>query len=68
MAIKNPIYLFLPLQINLGIVFTLKARNFQFNCVQVPIHIFISAHATKIHIPPTLFGPGLIPWPADAKS
>jgi len=41
MAIKNSIYLFLPLQISLGIVFTLKVRNFQFNCVQVPIHFFM---------------------------
>jgi len=53
MAIKNPIYQFLLLQISSGIVFTLKIRNFQFNGVQVPIHIFISAHAMKIHIAPS---------------
>jgi hypothetical protein len=29
----------------------MKVRNFKFNGVQVPIHIFISPHATKIHIP-----------------
>jgi len=51
MAIKNPIYLFLPLQISLGIIFTLKIKNFYFNGVQVPVHIFIIPHATKIHIP-----------------
>jgi hypothetical protein len=59
MIIKNPIYFFLSLQINLGIVFTLKVRNFQFNGVQVPCKFtFLLA----------LFSPNLIPWPTDAKS
>jgi hypothetical protein len=35
MAIKNPIHLFLPLQICLGIVFTLKGRYFQFDSIQI---------------------------------
>ena len=52
--IKIPIHLFLSLQIHLGIIFTLKVRNFWFNGVQVPIYIFITPHATKIHIPPCL--------------
>jgi hypothetical protein len=51
-AIKNQIYLFLPLQISLGMVFTLEVRNFQFNEVQVPVHIFLIPHAMEIHIPP----------------
>jgi len=44
---------FCPIPISLGIVFTLKVRNFQFNGVQVLIHIFIIPHAMKIHIPPS---------------
>ena len=67
MAIKNAVYLFLPLQISLWIVFTLKVRrNFQFNGDKVPIHMFIIPHATEIHIPP-MFGPDLIPWLVDAN-
>jgi hypothetical protein len=37
MAIKNPIHLFLPLQICLRIVFTLKRRYFQFDSIQITI-------------------------------
>jgi hypothetical protein len=33
-------------------VFTLEVRNFQFNGVQVPVHIFLIPHAMEIHIPP----------------
>jgi hypothetical protein len=32
----------------------LKVKNFWFNGVQVPIYIFITPHAIKIHIPPCL--------------
>jgi hypothetical protein len=34
MAIKNPIHLFLPLQIHLEIILTLKGRYFQFDNIQ----------------------------------
>jgi hypothetical protein len=53
MVIKNSIYLFLPHQISNGVVFTLEVRNFKFNRVQVPIHIFIIPLAIEIHIPPS---------------
>jgi len=53
MVIKNSIYLFLPNQISNGVVFTLEVRNFKFNRVQVPIHIFIIPLAIEIHIPPS---------------
>jgi len=35
MAIKNPIHLFLPLQIHLKIILTLKERYFQFDNIQI---------------------------------
>ena len=38
---KNPIHIFLPLQIHLGIVFTLKRRYFQIDSIQT-IYIIIS--------------------------
>jgi len=53
MAIKNLIYLFLLLQISFKIVFTFEVRNFRFNGVQVPVHIFIIPYAMWIHIPPS---------------
>ena len=55
MAIKNPIYLFLPLPISPKIVFTLRKLGiFPLMVSKDPIHIFIIPHAIEIHIPPSL--------------
>ena len=42
MAIKNSFHLFLPLQLHIGIIFTLKRRYFQFDSIQIIIYIIMS--------------------------
>jgi hypothetical protein len=60
MTIKNPIHLFLSLQILFGIVFTLKSRYFLFDSIQITIYIIMSLKVTEVSLLAKL-APSFIP-------
>jgi len=49
-TIENPIHFFIPFQIHLEIIFTLKKRYFQFDNIWIIIYIIMSSEVMKISL------------------